>query len=113
MSKPVDTLEDLFKWGSRPVADTSRQAYEAVQPKINDYHAKIIAFIEERDRWGATMDETCAATGMLVQTASARFRELVQWFKIEDSGARRKTRSGKAARVYILKPSVIPGSAPL
>jgi len=101
MSKPVDTVEDLFRWSSEhPIADTSRSAFDSIKDKIGKRHATIMAYVDECQSYGATLDEICVGTGMLVQTASARVRELVQGLELIDTGKRRNTRSGKKARVY-------------
>lgn len=101
MSKPVDTVEDLFRWGAeRSIADTSRSAFDGVKDKIGKRHATILSYVDGCQSYGATLDEICVGTGMLVQTASARIRELVQGLELIDTGKRRNTRSGKKARVY-------------
>ena len=105
MSKPVDTIEDLFKWGSRPMADTSLAAFDAQKPKIKDIHIRIMSIVDFYGSHGCTMDEICIRSKILVQTASARIRELVQADILKDSGIRRPTRTGSSARVYIRNPA--------
>lgn len=103
MSKPIDTSEDLFGWNTPRPADTSMDAFKAIKHRLGGVHQKILYFIAKRGPIGGTLDECCQATGILVQTASARFRELVQWGEIEDTGQRRPTRTKNMARVYRIK----------
>ncbi len=103
MSKPVDTLEDLFKWGSRPMADTSLAAFDNQKPKIKDIHIRIMSFVDDAGPYGCTLDEICVRLKILIQTGSARVRELVQADELKDSGKRRPTRTGSSARVYVRK----------
>jgi hypothetical protein len=107
MSKSVDTIEDLFRWGAqRPMADTSLEAFDSVKDKIGKRHHAIMSYVDACGAYGSTLDEICVGCDMLVQTASARVRELVQGLELKDSGQRRKTRHGKMARVYLRKPKI-------
>jgi hypothetical protein len=111
VSKQVDTIEDLFRWGAtRPMADTSLEAFDSIKDKIGKRHHAIMAYVDSCKGYGATLDEICVGCDMLVQTASARVRELVQGFELQDSGQRRHTRNGKLARVYLRKPKIESGS---
>lgn len=51
---------------------------------------------------GATCDEVELQTGQKHQSASARIRELVLLGRVQDSGARRPTRSGRRAVVWVV-----------
>jgi predicted transcriptional regulator len=53
---------------------------------------------------GATCDECEHELDLRHQTASARIRELVQMGLLRDSGRTRKTRSGRAAVVWEVRP---------
>lgn len=81
--------------------DTSSEAAERIEPDVARLARMVLTFIEKRAALGATCDEVEERTGLAHQTASARIRELVQEGLIFDSGARRKTRSGRNARVYL------------
>ena len=94
------TQGDLLSWvpyvkGS----DTSRAAAESMVPHVSDLEEGILLFLQKRG--GATCDELEHVTGLAHQTASARLKGLADKGLIRDSGARRKTRSGRAARVYV------------
>jgi predicted transcriptional regulator len=82
------------------MSDTSLDAYESVQPYSPSLREMIY---EEITLENATCDEIEELFNLRHQTASARIRELVQMGLIYDTGARRKTRSGRAARVYSVR----------
>jgi predicted HTH transcriptional regulator len=79
-------------------SDTSRDAAESMRPHVRSIADDVLAFIREGS---ATCDEVEEHLALRHQTASARVRDLVKDGKIRDSGARRPTRSGRMARVYI------------
>lgn len=64
-------------------------------------HRTILAYVARHAPRGVTCDELERATELPHQTASAYLRELVRLGAIKDSGARRATRTGRAARVYV------------
>jgi predicted transcriptional regulator len=81
--------------------DTSESAADSMTGHVTALRAKVLQQIKTmRD---ATCDEVEAKLGMSHQTASARIRELSLMGFIEDTGTRRKTRSGRSARVYVCK----------
>ena len=80
-------------------SETSKAAAESIKESTSSIRAKIYALIAASD-FGMTCDEVEAKTNLLHQTASARVRELVLQKRIADSGAKRKTRSGRGAVVY-------------
>lgn len=82
-------------------SDTSRAAADSMVPYVGKIQAEVRDFVIDAGPRGATCDEAEELLGYSHQTASARFRDLVLANVIKDSGARRKTRSGRAARVYI------------
>jgi hypothetical protein len=83
---------------ARAVADTSEAAADSVATGAALLRERVYRVIAERD--GATCDEVEAQIDGRHQTVSARVRELVQLGRIVDTGQRRPTRSGRAARVY-------------
>lgn len=88
-------------------ADTSIAAANAQTPLKNlaDRQA-IFEFIASQGAYGATCDEVEASLGLIHQSCSPRVHELQYKTRdIVDSGARRKTRSGRNARVFIPLPS--------
>lgn len=82
-------------------SDTSRAAAESMQRPAETIRADVLAHLIAVGVTGDTCDEIEAQLGYSHQTTSARIRELVLLGKVRDSGARRKTRSGRAARVYV------------
>ncbi len=83
--------------------DTSVSAAEAMKPKAAAIRLRLLAELQLRGGTGATCDELEQAFGMSHQTVSARLREMNLKGTILDSGARRKTRSGRAAIVWHAK----------
>jgi DNA-binding Lrp family transcriptional regulator len=79
-------------------SDTSRDAAESMRPHVSEIEQRVLAFVKLRAR---TCEELEEATGLSHQTASARLKGLADKGLIKDSGARRPTRSGRAARVYV------------
>lgn len=78
--------------------DTSRAAYESVD------HVKVMDKIYETLHeipGGQTCDELEIALEMRHQTCSASITKLLALHQLFDTGKRRPTRSGRAARVYI------------
>jgi len=67
----------------------------------------MLGWVRSKGNDGSTCDEAEEGLDMKHQTASARLRELVLKEFIVDSGMRRRTRSGRGARVYV----VLEGSA--
>jgi predicted ArsR family transcriptional regulator len=81
-------------------SDTSRDAAESMRPHVSELEREILEFV--RSDGGATCDEVEDCMGIAHQTASARLKGLADKGLIKDSGARRPTRSGRAARVYVV-----------
>jgi len=82
------------------VSETSRDAYMAISPHAPNMRERVFAFI--RESGGATCDEVEVALGMVHQTASARLNELANAGRVYASEARRATRSGMDAAVYVV-----------
>ena len=81
--------------------DTSRAAAASQIHKANSKRAEVFRLIKSKGILGATDNEMELALGWRHQTLSARRRELVLLNKIEDSGQRRKTDSGRSAIVWV------------
>jgi DNA-binding Lrp family transcriptional regulator len=92
------TQPDLLSWVPHNGTDTSRDAAESMRPHVSEIEQRVLAFVKLRAR---TCEELEEATGLSHQTASARLKGLADKGLIKDSGARRPTRSGRAARVYV------------
>jgi len=103
--------KDLFGEPSYPVrpghvrgSDTSISAADSLDDSLlSRLRAQVFALIDVRGENGATCDEVEVALELRHQTASARVRELALGGLIFDTGRRRQTRSGRAARVYCAK----------
>lgn len=78
--------------------DTSQAAAESIEKDAPRLQREILKLIDTYDT--ATCDEIEEMTNIRHQSCSARFRELVLAGRIIDTGLRRKTRSGRSARVY-------------
>ena len=79
-------------------SDTSEVAADSMRGHVSRLAQDVFQYI--RDAEGATCDEVVQGLGMRPQTASPRIRELVLGNRIYDTGQRRKTSSGRPARVY-------------
>jgi len=75
-----------------------------VESRLSDLELKFYDLIRLRGWDGLLCDEAEAITGLTHQCVSARFSDLEKKHKlIERRGATRKTRSGRPARIYVLK----------
>ena len=81
--------------------DTSRDAARSIAPKAQKLRDIVYRAIEARGEQGATCHELADITGIEYASAQPRFTELRIAGKIEDSGQRRKTPSGKASIVWV------------
>jgi len=98
-----DTLFEQRAYPDRPGyvagSDTSKEAAKRSDNSAGAMRLKVLAHINAVGN--ATCDEIEEAMKLKHQTASARIRELVLDGKIQDTGMRRRTRSGSSARVYV------------
>lgn len=84
-------------------ADTSAEAERGKDPVARKGHElNIVATIRASGGYGKTCDELEVILGLPHQSVSARITDLQSAGAIVDSGQRRPTRSGRAARVYVL-----------
>jgi predicted transcriptional regulator len=81
-------------------SDTSRDAAESMRPHVSHIEGEIMVIL--RALGGCTCDEIEAETNLAHQTASARLKGLRDKGLIKFSGAKRPTRSGRAAMVYVV-----------
>lgn len=88
-------MADLFVQGS----DTSQAAAVSMRGSARIIREQICDTISTMD--GCTCDEVELLLDLRHQTASARITELRDEGLIEDSGNRRKTRSGRDAAVWV------------
>ena len=86
-------------------SDTSKAAAVSMAPLVGKLKRRVYDFVASK-RLGATCEEVCIALDLKHQTGSARVRELVQLGFIGDTGYRRKTTSGRSARVYAITSKV-------
>lgn len=86
--------------------DTSIAAANAVADSASQMRAR--CFVEIKNRGGATCDELEMVLDLKHQTASARLNELATAGMIIDSSARRMTRSGCKAIVWVEPPPQLP-----
>jgi hypothetical protein len=120
MPKPlaVGGQGELFNKNGAPLpayvagSDTSFLAAEAVASKVTEYQQRVLNVALSAGTRGVTCDEVEAILDMPHQTISARINELMKARKprgeeeerpqmLFDSGARRKTRHGQQATVWV------------
>jgi transcription initiation factor IIE alpha subunit len=82
--------------------DTSLEAARSYAEHASTDSTRVLRVIRFLGDHGATDDEIEQALGMPHQTASARRRDLVIAGMVVDSGLRRRTRSGRNAKVWIV-----------
>lgn len=102
----------LFAYATAPHngTTTSIEAAEAIKPSVNTLCRRVLDCIASMPA-GLTCDQAECILNLSHQTCSARFRDLassqppsIQKLVLEDgSYAKRKTRSGRNAFVYIAK----------
>ena len=90
---------DQPTYGWTPSRQTSHEAYESVRPVLSAIQYKVVAALADADR---TDDEIESMTGLSHQTASATRRGLVKAGRVEATGDRRPTRTGRMAQVWRL-----------
>lgn len=89
-------------------AETSVAAYETTPESHREaLRNQILALVESSTAFGLTCDEAEQRMGLPHQTVSARFTELVAAKQIHYGSEKRKTRSGKQARVYFFGPGAV------
>jgi predicted ArsR family transcriptional regulator len=93
------TDQPLLDWVPHNGTDTSRDAAESMRPHVSHIEERLMKFITYYG--SATCDEVEVNMTITHQTASARLKGLADKGLIKDSGARRPTRRGRAARVYV------------
>ena len=90
---PRSTRGQTTRW------DTQDAAWEDAQPRVGTIAANLLASITE---YPATCDELEIRHGLTHQTCSAAVNWLMRHGQIVADGTR-KTRSGRSARVWIVK----------
>jgi hypothetical protein len=83
--------------GALHKSDTRIAAQHSIAPHCSELQERILGLLRGSPM---TCDRIEALTGLRHQTCSARVRELAQSGAIYDTGARGKTRSGRAAIVW-------------
>lgn len=86
-----------FQQGS----DTSKEAALSMVEHAPTVRERMLAWLIERGTRGATRDEIEAALGLRMQTVNGRIAELKAAGLIRESDAKRPTRSGRLAHVFI------------
>lgn len=85
-------------------SDTSLAAAKSQLPVALSMRSRVLVHVRAARGEGITCDEVEERMAGRHQSISARVRELVLMGKIRDSGYRRTTRSGRAARIYVALP---------
>jgi len=99
---PQDVATPKYVKGS----DTSYLAAEAIAPMVSKLQQMVLDVVLKEGTKGSTCDQVEVALDMPHQTASARINELIEADgerpqMLFDSGARRKTRHGQLATVWV------------
>lgn len=99
-------MSDLFTYRPPHVrgSATSKAAADSVAPTAGKVRERVLVAIADTGSAGATCDQIEVALDLRHQTASARIVELVDSHAILKTDRTRRTRSGRAAAVYIAKP---------
>lgn len=82
-------------------AETSLAAHRSIVNRKSVDKADIIDRVRMAGYYGITCEELELKTLMSHQTCSARISELLKGGFLKDSGSRRRTTSGRTARVYV------------
>lgn len=90
------------KPGSARHSATSSAAAESVTASAGTMRDWVLKEIAKRGKRGATCEEIEDKLALRHQTVSARLRELAIFERVEVIGTR-QTRSGRQARVYVIK----------
>jgi len=96
----VDSFDGRGHDGHRG-RDTSRLAAAIIRASAEGLRHRVLGAIRDLGEHGAICDEIECALDITHQTASARVHELAWAGFIQDSGRQRKTRSGRAAVVWV------------
>ena len=88
--------------GSKGSAGTSREAADAIAPKLGRLQALVLGAIKSTGNDGLTADETATRLGMQRWSCQPRTSELQARGLIVDSGKRRKNETGKNAIVWVV-----------
>jgi len=82
---------------------TSRAAAHAIREHAPTLRARVLEFITAQGERGATNEEIVDGIGTLLQSVCARCNELWEAKQIRDSGRTRLTRSGRAAKIWVVR----------
>jgi hypothetical protein len=100
MPEQIDFLDGRGRDGHRSRA-TSRLAAASMKASVEGLRNRVLGAIRHLGDHGASCDDVEMVLDMTHQTASARVHELAWAGFIQDSGRQRKTRSGRAAIVWV------------
>jgi hypothetical protein len=84
-------------------SDTSREAAELIEPDAESLRGEVLAYIRRCGATGATDDEVQVALSMNPSTQRPRRVELWKAELIERASAKRPTRSGRKASVWVAR----------
>lgn len=96
MKIPTDTPHNA--------TDTSTLAAMSAKKTAGPNGLKVFKYIKARGSAGATRDEIAVGTKIILQSVCSRVRVLEAYGWIRDSGLRRKSRTGRQARVMVANP---------
>ena len=84
---------------------TSRDAAYYMRERADSIRARVYAYIKDQGEFGATREEMEFALGYSGDTLRPRVWELERAGRVVDSGARRRTSSGRPAMVMVVPSS--------
>jgi len=82
-------------------SETSKDAAESMESSAESYEIMVLNFVRNSGTRGATADECQSALGLTHQNGSARVSMLARRGAIVRTDAKRKTRQGRGAFVYV------------
>jgi predicted ArsR family transcriptional regulator len=91
-----------------PYQETSREAYEASKPNAGKRSAHILAYLESCGPTGSTQDQISQDLGLLPQTVCPSLLDMENRGLLYRTGDRRKTSSGRSARVWRIAQRTVP-----
>lgn len=98
---PPNTTGNTRPLPTPRVADTTKAAADRMAPKAKSIRGAVLRFFVQRGAVGGTDDELFQFCDGPENSLRPRRGELTRMGYLEDSGKRRKTRAGCAARVWV------------
>jgi predicted transcriptional regulator len=98
----MDNLWSPYEAASKTEQGPSNEAGKIIRPKVKDLKSRVLAAIASVPS-GLTPDEVADRLDLPLWSVRPRCSELVAGGHIEDTGVRRRNKSGAKATVYRVK----------